>query len=201
MPRGQQIVHNLKQLLFILTIIIRPVCFTIKWFHICKDRALVGWPAQQIWLCADRGNIFKWRDWDGVGRYLPHWTNVIFHDWRNARQICCTEIPQPAVFHITTVWSQLLPPQSRVYIMTLPRVECVSGQGVMGLWDQLGVTLKTMVAVFGQMMFEEWEARTSTVCEQHQEVVSGYLVRLITNMSSFFRLQPLNPPQQESMIG
>lgn len=42
-----------------------------------------------------------------------------------------------------------------VYFMTLPRVERGSGQGVMGLWDQLGVTVKTMVAVFGQMMFEE----------------------------------------------
>lgn len=30
--------------------------------------------------------------------------------------------------------------------MTLPRVERGSGQGVMGLWDQLGVTVKTMVA-------------------------------------------------------
>lgn len=66
--KSYTILHNY---FFILTIIIRPVCFTIKWFHICKDRALVGWPAQQIWLCADRVNLFKWRDWDGVGPLSP----------------------------------------------------------------------------------------------------------------------------------
>lgn len=76
--------------------------------------------------------------------------------------------------------------------MTLPRVECGSGHGGRGLRDQLwGDRLN-----HGGCGFVE--ARISTVCEQHQRVVSGYLVRFIDElMSSFFRL---SPPQQQSMI-